>query len=191
MAAAAKSRMIPSTAHPDRDVMSEARQRTPGAWPRYRALILLCGLAACTGSPATLAVPPNFDIMTPTGAASVSIRTSPPGMTDAEFAHLVRTGMERETHSITIASGRVPPFPTQRIVWHVNLSFPNTDSRLVVNVFDGRTPFAYEQATISNDTPNEIITADIESMSQRLLAKVAARANVPPQRSQSGPAAKA
>ena len=67
----------------------------PAAFARTLALVLLSGLAACTGSPATLAMRPDFEMMTPAGLASVSIRQSPPDMTDAEFTRLVIAGMTR------------------------------------------------------------------------------------------------
>jgi hypothetical protein len=51
---------------------------SPGALGRTCAL-LLCGLASCTGSPATLALQPAFEIMTPAGTTSVSIREAPAG----------------------------------------------------------------------------------------------------------------
>jgi hypothetical protein len=183
MAAAAGDRMVPPTTHPKRDVAFEEqpRQRGRGRWARYGALLFLSGLASCTGSPATFAVPPNFEITTPAGVAGVCIRTSPPGMTDAEFTHMVRTGMERETDNSIMAPALVPPLPTRRIVWHVNQSPPNPVSRLVANVFDGRTPFAYEQETISNDTPKAAITAAVKSMSERLMTKIASHASVPDQ----------
>src|SRR5437870_1462977 len=63
-----------------------------------RSLLLLLGLAACTGSPASVASRPDFEVMTPAGLANVSIRQSPPGMTDAEFARFVLAGMERAAH---------------------------------------------------------------------------------------------
>ncbi len=56
---------------------------TPVALAGTRALLLFSGLTACTGSPATFALRPAFEVMTPAGVAGVSIRQSPPGMTDA------------------------------------------------------------------------------------------------------------
>src|SRR5437868_4782950 len=118
---------------------------TPATLARTRALVLLSGLAACTGSPATLALQPDFEVMTPAGIASVSIRESPPGMTDAQFTQLLKAGMERAAPDSVIAGRVEPPFPSQRIVWHVNPSPPRGIARLVVNVFDGANPYAYEQ----------------------------------------------
>jgi hypothetical protein len=150
----------------------------PGALAHTRALLLLCGLASCMGSPATLSFQPAFDVMTPAGIASVSIRESPPGMPDAEFTRLVMAGMDRAAPA-SVISGRVePPFPSQRIVWHVNLSAKRGISRLVVNVFDGANAYAYEQHTVTNGAPTAVVTSAVESMSERLLADVATRANM-------------
>src|SRR5689334_3646246 len=79
--------------------------------------LLLLGLAACTGSPAALALRPEFEVMTPAGVASVSIRQSPPGMTDAEFTSLVAAGMK---HVASDAGPIDAPLPSQRIVWYVD-----------------------------------------------------------------------
>jgi hypothetical protein len=146
-----------------------------------RALLLLSGLASCTGSPATLALQPDFEVATPAGIASVSIRQSPPGMTDAEFTQSVEAGMERAARGSMIAGRVEPPFPSQRIVWHVNPSASRGVSRLVVNVFDGTNPFAYEQETLTNSASTAVITSTIESISERLLADIAAQANRPNQ----------
>src|SRR5690242_14590415 len=54
-------------------------------------------VSACTGSQATLAIPPDFELQTSAGISSVSIRESPPGMTDAEFDQLVSGGMASAT----------------------------------------------------------------------------------------------
>jgi hypothetical protein len=143
------------------------------------ALLLQSGLAACTGSPATLALRPDFEVMTPAGVASVGIRQSPSGMTDAEFAHLVSVGMARATPGAVIADRVQPPFPSQRIVWHVNPSASRGMSQLVVNVFNGANPYAYEQEAVTNDAPPAMITSAIESMSARLLADIVAQANTP------------
>ena len=69
--------------------------------------------------------------------------------------------------------------PAQRIVWHVDLAAARGVSRLVVNVFDGADPYAYEQAVVSNDTPSAAIASVVQSMSKRLLADVATHANIP------------
>jgi hypothetical protein len=152
---------------------------TPVVLARTRALLLLSGLAACTGSPATLALQPDFEVMTPAGIASVSIRQSPPGMTDAEFTQLVKASMEGAARGGLIAARVEPPFPSRRIVWHVNLSPSRGISQVVVNVFDGANPYAYEQETVTNSAPTAVITSAVESMSERLLADVAAQVNMP------------
>ena len=145
---------------------------------RTRALVLLSGLAACTGSPATLALQPDFEVMTPAGVASISVRQPLPEMTEAQFSRLVTTGMKRVDRD-NVISGRVEsPTPSQRIVWHDNLSPSRGMSQLVVNVFDGAGPYAYELATVPNDAPTVVITSAIESMSVRLLADIAAHANM-------------
>ena len=144
-------------------------------WARY--LLPLSCLAACTGSPAALALRPDFEVMTPAGIASVSIRQSPPGMTDAEFTQFIRAGMERAGYQ-DLRTGRVEaPYPSQRIVWHVNPSVPRPVSRLVVNVFDGAYPYAYEEGTVSNNASPAMITSVVESLSERLLGDVAAQTN--------------
>jgi hypothetical protein len=142
------------------------------------ALLLLSGLAACTGSPGITALQPDFEVMTPAGKASVSIRQSPPGITGAEFARLVRAGMEGAAPK-TVMAGRIDPqAPEQRIVWHVSTSPSGIMSQLVVNVFDGATPYAYEQDSVPNDASRTTITTAVQSMSGRLMADVAARADV-------------
>ena len=151
----------------------------PGALAHARALLLLGGLASCTGSPATFALRPDFEVMTPAGIASVSIRQSPPGMTDAEFTQLVRVAMERAARGSVTAGRAEPPFPSQRIVWHAEQSASSGISRMVVNVFDGANPYAYQQETVTNGTPPAVIASAVESMSERLLADVAAQVNTP------------
>ena len=70
-----------------------------------------------------------------------------------------------------------PPYPSQRIVWHVNSSIPRPVSRLVVNVFDNADPYTYEECIVSNDASPAMITSVVESMTERLLGDVAARTN--------------
>ena len=110
--------------------------------------------------------------MTPAGIASVSIRESPPGMTEAEFTRFVEAGMNHGAHD----TGRIePPSPSQRIVWHVDPSASRGMSRLVVNVFDGASPYAYEQDTLPNSAPAAEVRFAVESISNRLMADIAAR----------------
>src|ERR1700757_4569613 len=98
-------------------------------------------VSACTGSPTTLALEPDFQVTTPTGPASVSIRETPPGMSFAEFEYAVSTGMRSAMPESQQTTPAATPFPTRRIVWHVYPSFPHGTSRLVVNVFDGSVPY--------------------------------------------------
>jgi len=99
------------------------------------------------------------------------------GMMDAEFTRLVRMGMERAAYR-NVSTGQVePPYPSQRIVWHVNPSGPEPVSRLVVNVFNGGRPYADEEQTISDDASRAAIVSDVESMSEQLRRDVAAQAN--------------
>lgn len=135
-------------------------------------LLTVCALSACTGSPATLALQPSFVVATATGPDSVSIREAPPGMTFANFEQAVRSGMV----SAMPASQPTPPivpYPPRRIVWHVNSMPPHEgESQLVVNAFDGPTPFAYEAQTVDNDAPPEAIESTVESMTQRLIGEL-------------------
>src|SRR5258708_35453738 len=75
------------------------------------ALVLLLGAASCTGSPATLALPPDFEVMTPAGVVSVSIRQAPLGTTNARFVEMVRTGMERARRDACSGARSARPFP--------------------------------------------------------------------------------
>jgi len=125
-------------------------------------------LSACTGSPATLATPPGFEVETPAGIASVSIRESPPGTTDAQFERLVASGMESDIPGSLVRGPVIAPFPTRRIVWHANPMAARGVSLLVVNVFDGSHPFAYEQQVVANDAPPGVLVSAIASMTSRL-----------------------
>jgi hypothetical protein len=64
------------------------------------------------------------------------------------------------------------PFPSFRIVWHVNPNGPHgSTSKLVVNLFKDSTPFAYERAVVDNSAPPSAITGTVESMTRRLIAR--------------------
>ncbi len=144
------------------------------------ALMSLVGPAACTGSPATLALQPDFEVKTLGGVASVSIRESLPGMTDSEFEQLVRIGMGRAAPGSVLPGPVEAPFPQCRIVWHVNPSAHPGVSTLVVNIFDGSVPVAYEQEVVTNSAPMATITGAIESGSRRLINSYTHRdANAP------------
>ena len=129
-------------------------------------------LSACTGSPATLASQPAFEVTTPTGLASVSIREAPSGMTLTEFEHAVSTG----TRSVMPDSQQTTPattqFPTRRIVWHVYPIPPAGTSRLVVNVFDGSVPFADAQQVIDNSAPRSTVVYAVRTLTERLSAEL-------------------
>jgi hypothetical protein len=133
------------------------------------ALGLLIGPAACTGSPTTVALQPDFAMKTSAGIASVSIRESPPGLTGSEFEQIVRTGMDRAAPGAVLPDPVHAPFPTFRIVWHVNPDGPHGTSKLVVNVFNETAPVAYEQATVDNSAPPIEIMHTVESLTNRLI----------------------
>jgi hypothetical protein len=160
------------------DVAMLARS-TPPALARARALLLLSGLAACTGAPATVAVQPDFQVMTPAGTVGVSMRQPLPGMTSEQFVQLVAAGMQRAQRDSPIAGRGEPTFSSQRIVWHDDPGDSRGFSRLIVNVFDGANPYAYEQATVSNDASPAVITSTVATMSARLMADIAGRVDMP------------
>jgi hypothetical protein len=134
------------------------------------ALVSLSVLWACTGSPASLALRPDFEVKTLGGIASVSIRESLPGMTDSGFEQLVRTGMERAVPGAVFSTLVEIPYPQCRIVWHVNPSVGRGVSTLIVNIFDGAMPAAYEQEVVANSAPTATIVEAIGSATRRLLA---------------------
>lgn len=152
---------------------------SPAALARTCGLLLLFSLTACTGSPAATALQPDFELPTPAGVASVSVRQPLPGMTEANSAQLVMAGMEQATRGNVIVGRDAPPYPSQRIIWHSNPSGSRDTSLLVVNVFDGANPYACEEATITDSTPTTVIRSDIAAMSKRLLADIAAEASAP------------
>lgn len=134
------------------------------------SLLALSAVSACAGSPPTLALRPDFELATPTGLASVSIRQAPPDMTLAEFDRTVKSGMESALTASLEPAPAVGPFPERRIVWHVNTMPGRGGSRLVVNAFNGSVPFTYEQQMIDNaDTP-DVLAGTVQSMTRRLFA---------------------
>lgn len=152
--------------------------RKSASAPGFAAALLL-GLVACTGSPATLALPPDFAVMTTGGVAGVSIREALPGATEAQFTQLVRTGMEQAVPGRVLAGPLDPPYPELRIVWHVNPTASRGASQLVVNAFDGAVPYAYEQEIVADDAPTATVASAVDAMSTRLLATMEAYATPP------------
>jgi hypothetical protein len=117
--------------------------------------------------------------MTPAGVASVSLRQPLPAMTEAASTKLIIAGMRQAALDNQLIGPVSQPFPSQRIVWHDNPSGSRSTSLLVVNVFDGADPYAYEETTIPDSAPTAIVTSEIASMSKRILADITARANTP------------
>lgn len=128
------------------------------------ALVGLLSLAACTGSPATLALRPAFEVKTPDGVAGVHIREPLPGMTDSEFEELVRAGMSRAAPGSVLPGRAEAPFPRRRIVWHVSPDVGRGISTLTVNIFDGSVPVAYDQELIPNDARSAMVEAVIQRL---------------------------
>jgi hypothetical protein len=91
-------------------------------------------------------------------------------MTDAEFTQVVARGMETAMPgSLTPTS---TPYPTQRIVWHVNPMAGRGVTRLFVNVFDGPDSFAYEQQVLGNNARPAVLRSAVASMTNQLMAEV-------------------
>ena len=126
----------------------------------------------CTGSPATVALKPAFEVTRTGGPAGVSIRESPPDMTFAEFEDAVRTGMQPAMPEVLQQTCVAAPFPDRRIVWHVYPIFPRGTSRLVVNVFNGSVPFEHAQQVIDNSAPPSTIVYAVRTLTGRLAAQL-------------------
>lgn len=135
---------------------------------RGLAALLLVASASCTGSPKTLEAPPQFEVTTPAGVASVSIRQSLPEMTDDEFTQLVRGAMQRASPGSILSGPVVAPFPLRRIVWHVEPTPARGGSTVMVNVFEGADAYAYEEETVVSGAPPGAIEYALVSMSERL-----------------------
>ena len=129
-------------------------------------------LSACTGSPTTLALQPDFDVATSAGPASVSIRESPPDMTFAEFEQAVSVGMQSAMPTRAQTTPVAPPFPARRIVWHVYPIIPRGASRLVVNIFDGSAATVEAQEVIDNTAPRSSTEYAVRILTQRLMAEL-------------------
>jgi hypothetical protein len=138
-------------------------------------LFALFGLTACVSSPKILAQQPAFELQSPMGLASVSIRTPLPDRTDRESRRLVTTGMLRALPGATLLAPPTAPFPERRFVWHVSHDVPNGTSRLVLNQFEGSKAVAYVQEEVGADASDAELLAAIESMTRRLYAQSALR----------------
>jgi hypothetical protein len=139
----------------------------------FRTLSLSASLlvSACTGSPATLALQPEFNVATSAGPASVNIRETPPEMTFAEFKQVVSVGMQSAMPN-SAQTTSVAPFPTRRIVWHVYPIIPRGASRLVVNIFDGSAATVEAQEVIDNTAPRSSTEYAVRILTQRLMAEL-------------------
>ncbi len=133
-------------------------------------LLTSIALTACAGSSATLAMQPDFEVITSTGPASVSIRGAPPDMTYAQFEHVVKADMELAMPANTRANTVAGPFPERRIVWHVLPMPPHGTLRLVVNIFNGSVPFAYEQQVIDGSAPTSDVAYAVEVLTGRVVS---------------------
>jgi hypothetical protein len=120
----------------------------------------------------TRALQPDFEVTTPVGPASVSIRETPPNMTFAEFEQEVGVGMRSAVPTSQQTTPVTTPFPTCRIVWHVYPDFIRGYSRLVVNAFDGSRPISDAQHIIDNTAPASTVVYAVRTLTERLAAKV-------------------
>jgi hypothetical protein len=77
--------------------------------------------------------------------------------------------MERAAPDAVFSGPVQPPLPQFRIVWHVTRYGHDGASRLVVNIFKGSEPLAYEQEVIDSSAPTATIVGTVESMTQRLI----------------------
>ena len=161
-------------------VWSEAVTASAPEWTEWRqgwyrvvailGVVWALGLSACsTGSPATQALRPDFEMLTSAGIASVSIREALPGVTGTEFKRMVMAGMEQAAPRSILNGPLTPPYPQRRIVWHVSPGIRGT-SEVVVNIFDGTTPVAYAEASLPDMGPRDQVIDTIRSLTERLLA---------------------
>ena len=133
------------------------------------AMLASLAMSACTGSPATMAMQPDFEVATAAGPASVSVRDAPPGMTQSEFEQVIRTGMTADMPASATTNPAVASGDERRIVWHLNPVPARGASRLVVNAFNGSTPFAYEDAVVDNSAPAASVGRAVRSMTRQLV----------------------
>ena len=132
------------------------------------AILAMFAVSACAGSPATMAMQPDFEVATSAGPASVSVRDAPPGMTMSEFEHVVRTGMTVEMPASPKTAHALAPDSERRIVWHLSPVPARGTSRLVVNAFDGSTPYAYEETVVDDSAPVASVGRAVRSMTRQL-----------------------
>lgn len=132
-------------------------------------LLALATVSACTGSPATLAMRPDFQVATSAGPAEVCIRETPPGMTFSEFDRIVKDGMVSVTPAITQTDSAAASVPARRFVWHVDPMPARGVWRLAANAFDESTPIVYEQEVMDSSASPGVIAGTVRSMTQRLV----------------------
>jgi hypothetical protein len=126
-------------------------------------------LSGCTGSPATLAMKPDFDMVTPGGVVSVSVREALPGMPDNEFRDVVMTGMEHGCSCAAVASRPTGPYPERRIVWHVTSNTASLGvSTVAANIFNGSVPFASAQAVVPDGIESGALIDTVASITRQL-----------------------
>ena len=139
------------------------------------AILAILTPVACTGSPATLSIRPDFEVTTSVGTASVSIREPLPGLTYDESERLLRAGMASVTRVSSDDVPMVPPYPEHRIVWHVTPTGGRGTSRLAVNIFVGSVPVAYEEQEVDNSAPRGSLTFAIASLTRQLITQYTER----------------
>jgi hypothetical protein len=164
------SHRCPSGRDKGHEPMTTIRNRVAGTW----AILFVLTPVACTGSPATLSMRPDFEVATSAGTASVSIREPMPGLTYAESEQLVRAGMASVMRVSSDDVPMTPPFPERRIVWHVQPTAGRGTSRLAVNIFAGSVPVAYVQEVVANEATRRTMTFAIASLTKRLIEQYTA-----------------
>jgi hypothetical protein len=91
-------------------------------------------------------------------------------MTYAQFERVVKAGMESAMPAKAQTNAVATPFPNRRIVWHVFPMPPRGASRLVVNVFNGSVPFAYEQKLIDDGAPTSTVAYAVQVLTGRVVS---------------------
>lgn len=150
-------------------VAAASRRPDRQGWRRLPVLAGVALLAACSGSPATLAERPTFDITTPVGVSSVAIRNAPTGMTDDAFTSTVMDGMLDGCRCTYRLSHFIGPYPDYRIVWHVDPTVHGGMSHLVVRMFNGGGPFVYAQDDIRDGASRDVLEHTVAMLTRRLM----------------------